>query len=100
MNNTKIKLNGTYEFDIDGFSRNTNVQDGKLVSSAYVLLKDPSADIIHELRSLALYTITSYSLLVNAQTVAVEEDLSAKITSIEESLQEDGKMRVSFYLYF
>lgn len=98
MNNTKIILNENYDFDIDGFSRNTSVQDGKLVSTAYVALKDPTAADIEELRGLALYTITSMKLTVGGEDVYDMFDLEAKITSIDESLSEDGKIRTNFYV--
>lgn len=100
MKNTMIKLNKTHSFDINGFSRNTSVQDGKLVSSAYIVLKDPDAETIGDLRSLALDTITDLELTVDAKTVLSEEELTARITSIEESLGDDGNMRVSCYIYF
>ena len=100
MENTMIKLNKTHSFDINSFSRNTSVQDGKLVSSAYIVLKDPDTLDISDLRGLALDTITDLELTVDAKTVLSEEELTARITSIEESLGDDGKMRVSCYIYF
>ena len=100
MNNTTITLNSTHEFDINGFSRNTNVQDGKLVSNAYVVLKDPTAHKISDLRALALYTITDLKLTVDSEDIYVLNNLEAKIASIDESLGDDGKMRTNFYIYF
>ena len=100
MENTMIKLNKTHSFDISSFSRNTIVQDGKLVSNAYIVLKDPDSETIGNLRVLALDTITDLELTSDAKTIFSEEELTAKITSIEESLVDEGKMRVSFYINF
>lgn len=93
-----IELNGNYEFEFNGFSRNTNVQDGKLVSNAYVTLKDPTAAKIEELRGLALYTITSLRLLVDGSEIYALDGLTAKISSIDESVSEIGTLTCSLYI--
>lgn len=93
-----IVLNDNYTFEIDGFSRNSNVQDGKLVSSAYVTLKDPTDAVNEELRGLALYTITDLKLKADDTMVYHLDDLDAQITSIDESFGEDGKMRTNFHI--
>ena len=100
MENTSIKLNNNYTFAIDSFSRNTLVQDGKLVSNAYVTLKDPVTTDIETLRGIALYAITSLKLIHEEEEIYELSDLDAHITSIDESLSDDGKIRVSFYMYF
>lgn len=99
MENTTIKLNDNYSFAIDGFSRNTNVQDGKLVSSTYVVLKDPDSEDLETLRGLALYPITELALLVGETKIYSQQEMEGRITSIDESLGDDGKMRTTFYLY-
>ena len=93
-----IELNGNYTFEFNGFSRNTTVQDGKLVSNAYVTLKDPTAAQIDELRGLALYTITGLRLLVDGDPIYALTNLEAKITSLDESVSEYGTMTCSMYM--
>ena len=100
MENTSIKLNNNYTFAIDSFSRNTSVQDGKLVSNAYVIMKNPVTEDIETLRGLALYAITSLKLIYEEEEIYELSDLDAHITSIDESLGDDGRIRVSFYMYF
>lgn len=100
MENTVIKLNNNYTFAINSFSRNTSVQDGKLVSSAYVTLKDPVTTDIETLRGIALYAITSLKLIYKEEEIYELSDLDAHITSIDESLGDDGTIRVNFYVYF
>ena len=100
MENTCIKLNSHYTLNIDGFSRNTSVQDGKLVSNAYVTLKNPQTEDIETLRGLALYPITELELDYNETAIYSQTELTAKITSIDESLTDEGKMRCAFYIYF
>lgn len=100
MENTSIKLNDTNSFDIDGFSRNTTVQDGKLISNAYVTLKNPGSTVIETLRSIALQPITEIALIHNEETIYSLTELTARITSIDESLNDDGKIRCTFYIYF
>ena len=95
-----IVLNTNHEYEINGFSRNTNVQDGKLVSSAYVVLKDPTASDIEDLRGLALYTITNLKLTADGEDVYAMDNLQARITSIDESMDEEGRMRTNFYIAF
>lgn len=99
MENTVIKLNGHYTFNINGFSRNTSVQDGKLVSNAYVTLKEPDAEDLNTLRGLALYPITEMQLLVSDVEIYSQDQMAGRITSIDESLGEDGKIRTTFYIY-
>lgn len=100
MENTFIKLNNNEPLAIDSFSRNTTVQDGKLVSNAYTVLKTPTSSEIEALRAMALETIESMKLIHDGTEIYGKSELDAKITSIDEYLNEDGTIRVSFYMYF
>lgn len=100
MKETTLKLNLTNDFEISGFSRNTVVQDGKLVSSSYVTLKDPASSDIARLRGIAPETVTDLSLVSEGKTIYELNDQEAQITSIDEALNDDGTMRVSFYIRY
>lgn len=100
MKETTLKLNLTNDFEISGFSRNTVVQDGKLVSSSYVTLKGPASSDIARLRGIAPETLTDLSLVSEGKTIYELSDLEAQITSIDEALNDDGTMRVSFYIRY
>lgn len=99
MKELKLILNGN-DFSITGFSRSTMIQDGKLVSNAYVGLKDPAAADVESLRALAAYTITALTITADNEPVYELEQLTAKITSIEESIGDEGMMRVYFNIAF
>lgn len=99
MENTVIKLNDHYTFDINSFSRNTSVQDGKLVSAAYITLKDPDNEDLNTLRGIAMYPITEIQILFNETDIYHQQNMEGRITSIDESLTEEGKMRTTFYIY-
>ena len=92
----KLTLNTNYEFLIRNFSRNTYNQDGRLVSTIYVALDNPSSQAIEQLRSLAMYSITDFVVEVGEETVYQLHEVEAKINSIEESLGDDGVMMTSF----
>ncbi len=100
MKDTTLKLNLTNDFEISGFSRNTVVQDGKLVSSSYVTLKDPASSDIARLRGIALEPVTDLSLVSEGRTIYELSNQEAQITSIDEALNDDGTMRVSFYIRY
>lgn len=92
----KIILNGTHEFPIASFSRNTYVQESRLVSNAYTTLLSPTTAQIEELRSLAAYTVSGLAIDVNGDVIYRLQEIEARINSIDESLGDDGVMRVSF----
>lgn len=92
----KLTLNGTYEFLIKNFNRNTYNQDGRLVSTIYVTLDGPTSQAIEQLRSLAMYTITDFVVDVDEETVYQLHEIEARINSIDESFGDDGIMRTSF----
>lgn len=100
MKELKLILNGNHEFSITGFSRSSMIQDGKLVSNAYVGLKDPASADVESLRALATYTITTLTITADNEPVYELEELAAKITSIEESIGDEGMMRVYFNIAF
>ena len=100
MKELKLILNGNHAFSIAGFSRSTMIQDGKLVSNAYVGLKDPAAADVESLRALAAYAITALTITADNEPVYELEQLAAKITSIEESIGDEGMMRVYFNIAF
>lgn len=100
MKTLKLILNKTHEFVIAGFSRSTTIQDGHPVSNAYVSLKEPSAADVESLRGLASYTITDLTITADDEPVYELEELAAKITSIEESIGDEGLMRVFFNILF
>lgn len=92
----KLIMNTSHEFLIKNFSRNTYNQDGRLVSSVYVILESPTSQALEELRSLAMYTIENLSIKVDDETVYQLADIEGRINSIEETLGDDGVMRTSF----
>ena len=100
MKTLKLILNTTHEFVIAGFSRSTTIQDGRPVSNAYVSLKEPVAADVESLRALAAYTITALTITADSEPVYELEELTAKITSIEESIGDEGLMRVFFNILF
>ena len=63
-------------------------------------LKNPQTADIETLRGLALYPITKLELDYNETAIYSLSELTAKITSIDESLTDEGKMRCAFYIYF
>lgn len=92
----KIILNNNYEFLISSFSRNTYNQDGRLVSTIYVSLLNPTSETSEQLRALAAYAITSLAIEVDNETVYSLSEIEGRINSIDESLGDDGAMRTSF----
>lgn len=92
----KLTLNTNYEFLIKNFSRNTYNQDGRLVSSIYVTLDNPTTQALEQLRNLAMYSITDFVVDVDEETVYQLHEIEGRINSIEESLGDDGVMRTSF----
>ena len=96
----KLILNENYEFIIQSFNRNTYNQDGRLVSTVYVVLANPTSQILEQLRALAMYTIEDLTIKVDDETVYQLQDIEARINSIEESLGDDGVMRTSFNMTF
>lgn len=96
----KLILNENYEFIIQSFNRNTYNQDGRLVSTIYVALANPTSQILEQLRALAMYTIEDLVIKVDDETVYQLQDIEARINSIEESLGDDGVMRTSFTMTF
>lgn len=92
----KIILNNNYEFLISSFSRNTYNQDGRLVSTIYVSLLNPTSETSEQLRALASYAITSLVVEVDNETVYSLSEIEGRINSIDESLGDDGTMRTSF----
>ena len=96
----KLILNENYEFIIQSFNRNTYNQDGRLVSTIYVTLANPTSQILEQLRALAMYTIEDLMIKVDDETVYQLQDIEARINSIEESLGDDGVMRTSFTMTF
>lgn len=96
----KLILNENYEFIIQSFNRNTYNQDGRLVSTIYVALANPTSQILEQLRALAMYTIEDLMIKVDDETVYQLQDIEARINSIEESLGDDGVMRTSFNMTF
>ena len=96
----KLILNENYEFLIQSFSRNTYNQDGRLVSSVYVSLANPTSQVLERLRSLAMYTIEDLAINVDDESVYQLDNIEARINSIEESLGDDGVMRTSFTMTF
>lgn len=93
-----IKLNDNYQYEIVSFSRNTTPQDGQLISRAYVTLKDPTSAEVEEVRGLALFAISSIKILVDEDLVYDLSDLDGKITSIDESINDMGKLTCNLYI--
>jgi len=93
MKALKIFLNTNYEFNISGFSRSTSIQDGRTVSNAYIGLKDPTYQEIEQLRGLAAYSIATLVITADNEEIYRQEGLTARITSIEESVGDEGQMR-------
>lgn len=96
----KLILNENYEFVIQSFNRNTYNQDGRLVSTIYVVLANPTSQILEQLRALAMYTIEDLVINVDDDSVYELHNIDARINSIEESLGDDGVMRTSFTMTF
>ena len=96
----KLILNENYEFVIQSFNRNTYNQDGRLVSTIYAALANPTSQILEQLRALAMYTIEDLVINVDNDSVYELHNIDARINSIEESLGDDGVMRTSFTMTF
>ena len=93
-----IKLNDNYQYEFTGFSRNTTPQDGKLTSRIYVTLKDPTSAEVEEVRGLALFTISSIKILVDEEAVYDLSNIEGKIASIDESVNDMGKLTCNLYI--
>ena len=96
--NKVIKLNDNYQYEFTGFSRNTTPQDGKLISRIYVTLKDPTSAEVEEIRGLALFTISSIEIRVDEELVYDLSSIEGKIASIDESVNDMGKLTCTLYI--
>lgn len=92
----KIILNGIHEFVIASFSRNTFIQENRLISNIHVSLLSPTSVSIEELRAMAANVVSSLVIDVNGETVYQLQEIEARINSIDESLSDEGVMRASF----
>lgn len=80
-----LTLNNT-EFSIVGYNRYTNIDDSGIHSNAYVVFPDNTQyDALTQIGA-----ISRFMIAIDGTTVYTLTDVSAKITSINEDLYDQG----------
>jgi hypothetical protein len=93
---TNVILNTT-TFPIRYYNKVTNLNEGQIVSNAYITFDDGvvSDDLLGIMQS----GINTLTIQTDGETVYYKTDLNAKITNINESLS-DGKVQVQANILF
>ncbi len=94
--NNQIVLNSE-RFPLKFFNKNTSFRDGEIVSSAYVTFDDGVTS--DDFNSLLTGGIQSIGIESDGKSIYYKSNLTARIESISESLQE-GAMRVEMNIIF
>ena len=91
-----IKFNGTYEFEIDSYSKNVNFDGQNITKNAYCNMTNTDASDVEELGN---STITEIQIYHDGTLIYELSDITARIDNLSEYLNVDH-MNVSLNLTF
>lgn len=94
----KLILNSTNEFDIESYSRHTNISDGVVYSSANITFPDSTG--YNALVQLSANAITDVIITNDNTSIYHLSDQNGRITSIYESLTSDSRVVLSATIQF
>ena len=94
----KLILNRTNEFDIESYSRHTNISDGIVYSSANITFPDSTG--YNALVALSTSPITDLIISNDGTSIYHLSDQNGSITSIYESLTSDNRVVLSATITF
>lgn len=83
----KLILNTTNEFEINGYNRYTDMQGDEIRSNANVTFAN--ADEYDDIRAMSETTITDLKITVDGTVIYHLNNISAKFTNINETLDGD-----------